>query len=295
MDIIDPHLHLFELSQGDYHWLKPENPPFWPDKKIIHHNFSEQDLMLDHSQMLKGFVHIEAGFDNNCPWREIQWLEQSVSLPFKTVACVDLTLSSPLFAQQITQISKFSSVVGVRHILDDEATSLLLQQQVKDNLAYLANTNLHFELQMPLTNTQAANIFAGVLTELPHLKCIINHAGWPPQASSIGKDDAALLTWQSNIKLLGTINNCAIKCSGWEMVNRHYQNKYVSDTVKDVIKAFGEDKVMLASNFPLTLFSKSYNELWQQYELMLKDLGLAANAISKLCSLNSMRWYRFND
>ena len=28
MKIIDPHLHLFDLQQGQYDWLKPENPDY---------------------------------------------------------------------------------------------------------------------------------------------------------------------------------------------------------------------------------------------------------------------------
>lgn len=44
MKFIDPHIHLFNLALGQYQWLKPENPPFWPDKNIINNNFTESDL-----------------------------------------------------------------------------------------------------------------------------------------------------------------------------------------------------------------------------------------------------------
>ena len=64
MDILDPHLHLFNLKSGDYHWLSPDNPPFWSDKAVIAKNFNESHLLLSTPFNLKGFVHIEAGFDN---------------------------------------------------------------------------------------------------------------------------------------------------------------------------------------------------------------------------------------
>ena len=73
MKIIDPHLHLFDLSQGEYSWLKPECPPFWPDKSLVAKNFSEHDLRLNESLKLTGFVHIDAGFNNQQPRREIAW------------------------------------------------------------------------------------------------------------------------------------------------------------------------------------------------------------------------------
>ncbi|HCM48032.1 MAG TPA: hypothetical protein DIS98_11195, partial [Colwellia sp.] len=67
INIIDPHLHLFSHSRGDYHWLKSENPPFWPDKHLLQQNFYIEDLnkaLVNEEIKLKGFVHIEAGFDN---------------------------------------------------------------------------------------------------------------------------------------------------------------------------------------------------------------------------------------
>ena len=31
--VIDPHLHLFNLEDGDYHWLQEGYEPEWSDKK----------------------------------------------------------------------------------------------------------------------------------------------------------------------------------------------------------------------------------------------------------------------
>ncbi len=38
LKIIDPHIHLIDLAKGQYHWLKPQNPPHWPDKHLIEKN-----------------------------------------------------------------------------------------------------------------------------------------------------------------------------------------------------------------------------------------------------------------
>ena len=70
---IDPHVHLFALQEGDYHWLKPNNPPFWPDKDVIAKSTYEHHLRRASKGKLTGFVHIEAGFDNERPWREIDF------------------------------------------------------------------------------------------------------------------------------------------------------------------------------------------------------------------------------
>jgi L-fuconolactonase len=198
MKIIDPHLHLFNLEQGDYQWLKADSPPYWLDKNTIRQSFTENDLALSDPLQLAGFVHIEAGFDNQQPWREIAWLEDNCSLPFRAIAGVNLLLPTNEFQQILDKLDKFESVVGVRDILDENACAYLSNPHVKENLAQLAQQQLIFECQMPLTDVEATEQLIAVITELPTLKLVINHAGWPPEDI----DSKQWQNWQSGIQAL---------------------------------------------------------------------------------------------
>ena len=300
MNIIDPHLHLFDLEQGEYHWLKPENPPFWSDKSIINKSFSEKHLQLTNELTLAGFVHIEAGYDNHQPWREIAWLEAHCQLPFKSIAAIDLSLNSEQFLASIARIQNFSSVVGVRDILDDNALEYLSNEQIKINFQQLAKHQLIFELQMPLENLAAVELLVAILTDNPSLNVIINHAGFPPYTSPI-KDEKSNTedtkentqhwkNWQQAIEKLSFFEQCTIKCSGFEMINRNYHTAWQIKVIKTCLKYFGINRVMLASNFPLCLFSKSYQTYWQQItqsELFRDD------ELNILCFLNTQRIYKF--
>ena len=306
--IIDPHLHFFELTQGHYQWLKEEEAPFWPDKAKLRHNFHEKSLLLDQDVELAGFVHIEAGFDNAKPWREIEWLESSCSLPFRTVAGIDLTLEKDAFIAQVQQLKSYQSVVGCRHILDDEAFELLSQKSVQDNLAYLAESQLSFDLQMSLSDKAAVSLLLEILASLPTLRLIINHAGWPPFTSDASFDTEDVLfkkkwqEWQTGLIAFSKLEQCAIKCSGWEMAARDYQESWQFWVIAECIKAFGDKRVMLASNFPLVLFSKEYSELWQSYlKIGLKGesastreqaLTLSEEQITALTYSNAAYWYK---
>ncbi|MCL1123829.1 amidohydrolase family protein [Shewanella surugensis] len=292
--IIDPHLHLFNLTQGDYHWLSQESPPFWPNKKRIHHNFSEQALTLDNPLELAGFVHIEAGFDNNQPWREIAWLESSCRLPFKAVAGIDLTLDENVFIQRIQQLLSYHSVVGCRHILDEQAYHLLSQTKVQNNLAYLAKNQLSFDLQMPLADEKSMGLLMYLLNRLPALRLIINHAGWPPKqamSSTIGAANQQEIWqhWQAGLETLSQYPHCAIKCSGWELINEDYKIEGLQAIISQCMATFGEQRVMLGSNFPLVLFQQRYNELWQSYY----TLGLSDKQFAALTYANTAYWYKF--
>lgn len=300
MKIIDPHLHLFNLSQGDYHWLKSDNPPFWPDKKLINKSFSEKELYLDSANELAGFVHIEAGFDNNKPWREIDWLESYCKKPFRAVASIDITLPFEKFTQHLSKLATYSSVVGCRYILDEHAAELLARIEVQENLALLAHKNLSFDVQMPLSDKSSVQALINILELSPTLKVIINHAGWPPSLSENTNDKSIFegnnlsntkyADWLVGIKKISEYSQCAIKCSGWEIVNRQFTRTWQTQILKHCISHFGIDRVMLASNFPLCIFTQNYQDLWRSY---VNNLSLSQQHLAALCCENVVKWYKF--
>jgi len=284
--LIDPHLHLINLAQGNYHWLKAENPPFWPDKNIINQSFNEQDLQLTPSFALSGFIHVEAGFDNEQPWREIAWLESHCKLPFRSIAAVDLTLDKDAFIEQVDQLLRYKSVVGCRHILDEQASEILQNHDIGNKLSYLASNKLSFDLQMPLTDNTSVDLLVKLLTSIPALTVIINHAGWPPYQND--NQGHSWLAWQKAINTLSHFKRCAIKCSGWEMIDRNYSDAFLARVVASCIDAFGDNRVMLASNFPLTLLHQRYENLWQRYLAM----ALTSHQLTALTRANAAYWYR---
>ena len=282
LELIDAHLHFFDLDKGDYRWLKAENPPLWPDKPLIAKNWGESDLTLSSELTLTGYVHIEAGFDNVQFWREIEWLETYNKLPFRTIACVDLTKTTSQFTQDLNKLRQYPTVVGTRHILDDEAWELLGLSNVQQNLKQLAEHDLIFELQMPFINTEAVKQLDSLLTSIPNLTVIINHAGFPPNTN-----DSLYPVWANNLRLIAKHPKVAIKCSGWEMGDRRYQSNWVLTVVEECISNFGLDRVMLASNFPLCLFSQSYSKYWQSFN------NLPDKTKKALLSNNAYKWYKF--
>jgi L-fuconolactonase len=271
MTIIDPHLHLFDLNKGHYYWLRSDVPPFWSDKDKITRNFSEQDLALADHQ-LAGFVHIEAGFDNDNPCREIDWLESTCLLPFRSIAGIDLTLPKAEFLSLVNHLTKYKSVVGVRHILDEQTEIILGSPNALINLQCLANQGLLFELQADFGDEAAVECLVRVFgspqnSAFGPLKVIINHAGFPPLCTQTAS------SWRNVIQRLSQNPNVFIKCSGWEMTDRDYSLEWVNEIVKQVITLFGDHRVMLASNFPLCTFSRSYEDYWSAASKFL-DLTL---------------------
>lgn len=293
MNIIDPHLHLFALSQGEYHWLKGGNPPFWPDKSKINHSYDESDIALNKDLSLAGFVHIEAGFDNQQPWRELNYLEGQCSLPFRSIAAINLLDNQIDFAASLERLRDNSSFVGVRHILDEEALSILSSHVAQTNFSHLNwgchNHSLIFETQLDIADTPACDLLFQVMCQQQDTQFIINHMGFPsPDYQSM-----AWLEWQKNLKKLATLPNVAVKCSGWEMASRSYSSIWVEQCLTACLEAFTVKRVMLASNFPLCLFSKiNYQSYWQELINLNAIQTLSTNEKSALCYNNALLYYQ---
>jgi predicted TIM-barrel fold metal-dependent hydrolase len=284
--VIDPHLHLFNLQKGDYAWLKPQNSPFWPDKHLINKSFIEADLLLEPPQQLSGFVHIEAGFDNQQPWREIDWLEQHCTLPFKSVAFADVTAIT--FSKHIEQLKQYKSVAGIRYILDEQAQQILSSALINQHFTLLSDYQLSFDAQLSLTDSQAIEQLILLANKHKTLRIIINHAGWPPADSDInGKK-----VWNINLQEIAQSENIAIKLSGWEMSSRTWQPQQAATLIQHCVTTLGDNRVMLASNFPLCLFSMSYANLWNTYTKLSE---LSIQSFEKITYSNAVNWYRINE
>ena len=265
MDIIDPHIHLFALEQGQYGWLQPQNPPDWPNKQKISLDYRETDLVLHSPLTLKGFVHIEAGFDNQQPWREVAWLEQNCTAGFRSIAFSDIT--DEHFLTQLELLSHYPSVAGIRHILEQDAVDILSHGNTLTNLRHLAERGWVFEAQLFLNDRQGVALLHNIMQQLPPLKVVINHAGF-------GYQSANFSTWFDSLTTLAKHPNCFIKCSGWEMADWQWQPESIETCINTILQVFGEDKVMLASNFPVSELSLAYSSLWQRYQALIADPAL---------------------
>lgn len=287
MKIIDPHLHLFDLSLGQYDWLRAENPPTWPDKSKICRNFSEPDLVLGSDLELGGYVHLEAGFDNQASWREVDWLEEQASLPLRTIAHLDLRLTQEAFAEGLEQLEQRRSVVGVRHIFDDAVTELIEHPNTLRNLALLAAKNLQFELQFETQNENHCREVAGLIADLPELDFVLNHAGFcPTNTAAAGYAASRRGLWQ-----LSKLKNLSVKASGFEMLNRAFNPVEAARLTGVLCELFSDSRVMLASNFPLITLSMSYSDYWAQ---MIEALQAEYLPVERLVYQNAKRIYRFD-
>ncbi|TMO43093.1 amidohydrolase family protein [Pseudoalteromonas ruthenica] len=257
--LFDPHVHLFDLSRGDYHWLRRKGPPFWPQKQAITRNFKQQDLHLKEPLQHCGAVHIEAGFDNAEPARELQWLA-ATGFTGAAISHAAIDLAPADFAEALAKL-QHPLLRGIRDITEGADGARLLNPHCIDNAALLAEQGLLFEAQFTLADSQLCKRLIDLATAVPAINIVINHCGL------VSVDGWSL--WQDNLALLRSCDNILIKCSGWEMLYPHKSVQWQQQVIRCCINALGAERVMLASNFPLCLMQQSYHQVWQGYADMV--------------------------
>ncbi len=280
--IIDPHLHFFDLNKGDYHWLQPHNPPFWPDKNIIFNDFNESNIQLDSQFELAGYVHIEAGYDNNQGWREIERWESSATISMASMQVLNLAEHPDDFIDNITQGISRKSFRGGRHIIESPMAAKDSQNVIK-NLKYLSKMKLLFELQIDLADQELCRWTLGILEQVGELQIVLNHLGFPPSAGTL-----PFKRWQANFKQLTQFKALAVKVSGFEMTNRAFSEDSIKQYCDYALSELSQEQVLFASNFPLVLFSYSYQDYWDMVFRALVSLGLDVN---KLMYSNALERY----
>lgn len=284
---VDPHIHLFALDKGRYDWLKPSNPPYWPDKSQIATSTTETQLRLASHNKLRGFVHVEAGFDNERPWREVEYLMQHCTIPFKSVACIDVTANSVM--QHINKLASYSAVVGVRHILDDNACNILCSPKARHSLACLSKRELSFDAQFDVSNTKAVSTLLRVIEKIPALKVIVNHTAIAP----LDMASRTFQNWQQHIQLLSNTGQVAFKFSGLEMQDRNWRWQRANSVFNALVDATSGQNIMFASNYPLSLWRMPYVALWNGFKHMIERHDSALQ--SAWLKDNASKWYRLLD
>jgi predicted TIM-barrel fold metal-dependent hydrolase len=276
--IIDPHHHLWDLRLDRHPWLAPT-----PDKEhslgelaALRRDYLVNDYLADSAgQNIVATVHVEAAWTEQDCLGETRWLQtldKQRGVASRYVAHVPL--QSPDAAALIAEQASFERVVGIRDILSwhrDPAMTFVDRADVMDapawrrGLARLADHGLIFDLM----------IFAGQLDDalrlardFPNQLFVLNHSGSP-----IDQDLDSMARWRAGIKALGAAENVAIKISALTGYVPNWTLQSLRPLILHCIDAFGPDRSMLASDFPVTRLHASFAQCYDVYRAVAAEFS----------------------
>jgi L-fuconolactonase len=150
-------------------------------------------------------------------------------------------------------------------------------------LRALQERNLVFEL---MTRTDQLVTAASRLEEVEGLLVVVEHTGWPRPES-----DGERKLWETGIDALAGIGeNVFCKLSGLAMPFKSMDADVFAPWIEYAIEAFGVDRCMFASNFPVDSAFGTFDDLYETYSSVTS--GLDAESRDKLFAGNAERVFR---
>ena len=167
---------------------------------------------------------------------------------------------------------------GVRHIVQSEKQDFLLDPAFQNGIGKLGNLNLTYDLLIYSHQIEAA---IKLVSQFPNQKFVLDHLAKPNIVN--GKIDP----WKNQIQRLAQFSNVSCKISGMVTEADHVQWK-PSDFIPylDIVfEAFGENRILFGSDWPVCLLAASYQEVYQlitdytaNFSLEQRDKLFGANA-----------------
>lgn len=291
---VDAHHHLWDLAVSHYDWLHP-NPagdPF-PGFEQICRDYTIEDYRadIDGHDIVKS-VHVQAEHDADAPVRETAWLQaiaddpRSDGFPHAIVAGVDLSRRD---AEAVLEAqASHANVRGIRQILSrdttttntstrttgDSAEKALASRaaQLEDEgwlrqFALLRRFELSFDLQLFAWQRDEAKT---LLRRHDEVQIVLNHALMPFDRSEEGLEQ-----WRRGLDFFAGHPQVALKISGLAMAPGGWDPALNRRLVSEAIEAFGTDRCLFGSNFPIDGLAADYAAVWSVFREAIEPLSEA--------------------
>jgi len=289
--IVDPHIHLWDLSSGLYPHFETPSVSFIGDNTAIARSYLLPEYLAEArgSVVIEGAVHVEALPTDAL--RELEVLQAVASrapIPIGVVAGGDLT--DPQFNGFLDRCAAFPSFRGVRQVLNRHPTpafnyvdtDFMADPAFSKGLNELGRRGGVFDLQIyPHQMEQAARQAA----DAGGTAIILNHAGmWAD------RNGAGWRQFKRGLRTLAAEPNVTVKISGLGMFDLRWTTESIRPLVLEAIEAFGPERSMFASNFPVDKLFSTYAALWAAFDVITADLSQGDRA--KLFRETAKRVYR---
>ncbi len=293
LPIIDPHFHLWDLETNYYPWLSDGvKPSAFGDYSAINKTYLIGDFLEDaKNQNLVKAVHLDVGFDPKDPPGETRWL-QSVAdkhgFPHGIVGYADFR--KPDVGDLLDEHMQYANFRGIRQSMNfhpGPAKTYLTEPFVsrtpewRRGFGELARRGLSYDLQLYFWQIDE---FIDLARAFPDTQIILNHTGMQVDGP------AHFEGWRKAMVRLAEAPNVACKISGLGMGDWTWTTETIRAYVEAAIDAFGLERCMFASNFPVDKLFSSYDAIWEAFKEITRGYGQAERLA--LFHDNAARLYR---
>lgn len=240
---IDSHVHFWKYDPVRDAWITDA-------MKDIQRDFLPVDVeAVAHRNGIDGVVAVQADQSE----LETHFLiELSKTHPIIKGVVGWIDLRSPDLEERLQYFSQYKIIKGWRHVVQGEPHDFLLGSNFQQGVAKLTLYDYTYDILIYHHQLDAAVEFVNALPK--ELKLIVDHCAKP----DIPRKDIA--SWEKHMRALATHPNVYCKISGLltEAVWKEWHAAEFYPYLDVVVDAFGKDRILFGSDWPVILVSGMY-------------------------------------
>lgn len=269
MKRIDAHQHFWQFDPVRDSWINE-------DMKAIQKDFFPEDLWpLLEQNGFEGCVAVQAS-QSEADTDFLISLARQYPFIKGIVGWVDLQADD--ITDRLAQYKPFSIVKGFRHVLQGEPQrDLMLQPAFKRGIAALQQYGFTYDL---LIFPDQLEFSTELVASFPEQKFVIDHIAKP----FIKRKE--IEGWKADMEQLADHQNVFCKISGMvtEADWKTWQKEDFTPYLDVVVNAFGTDRIMFGSDWPVCQVAATYNEV----------VGLVQDYFSTFSNEEQEKFFRVN-
>lgn len=272
---IDSHQHFWKYSEAEYPWIGKGTP--------LQRDWLSADLQKEAAKVsIDGSVVVQA----RQTLEESRWLLELAdksSFIKGVVGWVDL--QSAKVTDDLAALSKNKRFVGVRHVVQSEPAEFMLKPEFLRGVGELHAFDFTYDLLLFPKHLPSA---VKVVEKFAHQRFVLDHIAKPMIRTGM------MQPWKDDIRELSKHKNVFCKISGMVTEAKHqgWKKEDFRPYLDVVFEAFGEDRVMFGSDWPVCLLAGTYDQVHELGADYFKQFSTEANA--KFFGGNATKFYRLN-
>ncbi len=244
---IDAHQHFWVYNSRDYGWMEDT-------MDVLKRNYLPEDLR---SELINAGYSGSVAVQARQTVEETRWLlELSGRYDFirGVVGWADLS-DEDCLRRQLDEFCSDKKLVGLRHVIHDEPDdNFMLRDDFLKGISILKDYDLTYDLLLFPKHMPVAQL---VVSMFPSQKFVLDHICKPQIKNKV------ISPWREDIIRLAQNKNVWCKLSGMvtEAELKSWKQEDFSPYLDVVLEAFGTERLMIGSDWPVCRLAGEYHEV----------------------------------
>jgi L-fuconolactonase len=255
--VIDAHHHLWHYSAIEYEWIDDR-------MTALRRDFLPTEFIDELANAgIDGAVTVQA----RQTLEETQWLLALASKHKEILGIVGWAAIASLdFEASLNALTADPKLVGLRHIVQAEPQGFLDGPDFNRGIRTLHRTGLVYDLLVVEHQLEEAIRF---VDRHPQQMFVVDHIAKPKIAAG------EIEPWRTRIQELSKRSNVFCKVSGivTEDSWSHWSIESLRPYLDTVVNAFGSDRILAGSDWPVCLVATGYTQWWQTLRNYFADFS----------------------